>query len=230
MGKLTINRVDNRVGFDGLFFDIDLSSLNPNLRVVQWDADTQRGHAEWESGGNTPVYALPSEYYSVYLQWEALKNEAVAKAADRHHGLTAPQKIAAVLAERKAEVDALKQEKQFLNFTYNGHQYYADADATETIDKTLAVCLSRGLADNDPVPTPPPVAGCWVAADINPETGQRYIIPTTYAMLKGMSDALYNRNAILWGVALTHKGTLEAMAAGGATAAALMAYNITANW
>ena len=86
------------------------------------------------------------------------------------------------------------------------------------------------MADTDPVPTPAPVAWCWLTADVDAPTGQRVVVAMTCAEFKQMARALYDRNAALWGAKQLHYATVEAMAAGGATAEQILQYDHTAGW
>ena len=47
---------------------------------------------------------------------------------------------------------------------------------------------------------------------------------------KQLARALYDRNALLWGARQVHYATVEAMAAGGATAAEVLSYDYLQGW
>ena len=111
---------------------------------------------------------------------------------------------------------------------HNGHHFYADEDSLATITTTLAI--AQMTDDADPVPTPAPVAGCWLTADRDPETGQRVVVAMTCGDFKMLARALYDRNAALWGARQVHYAAVEAMAAGGATAEQILGYDHTAGW
>lgn len=51
--RLTIIRDDNLVGVDGVFRHVDLSTLAPGVRAVQWDTDS--GHVEYDESSNTTL-------------------------------------------------------------------------------------------------------------------------------------------------------------------------------
>lgn len=112
--------------------------------------------------------------------------------------------------------------------THNGHSYHADRGSLETITTTLAVVLMG--ADADPIPTPGHVAGKWMSADRDPQAGGRVLVPMNNGQFKQLARALYDRNAALWGARQLHYATIEAMAAGGATAEQILGYDHTAGW
>ena len=117
---------------------------------------------------------------------------------------------------------------QHEHLVHDGHLYYADEDSLATITTTLA--MVQMLGDTDPVPTPPPVTGCWLTADVDAQTGQREVVAMTCGGFKRLARALYDRNAALWGAKQVHYATVEAMAAGGATAEQILQYDHTAGW
>ena len=61
--RVTINNVDGLVGIDGIFKEIDLSSLPSDLRVVQWNGSS--GHVEWTNQANTEISSLTD--YQQYI-------------------------------------------------------------------------------------------------------------------------------------------------------------------
>lgn len=126
------------------------------------------------------------------------------------------------------EWDIARQEESLRasHLLHNGHHFYADEDSLATITTALAVV--QMLADTDPIPTPPPVAGCWMSADM--DAGQRVVVPMTCAAFKLLARALYDRNALLWGAKQIHYATVEGMAAAGATAAEILAYDHLRGW
>jgi hypothetical protein len=69
--RLTIIKDDGVVGIDGVFKTIDLSSLSPGIRVVQWDGTS--GHLEFYSdvSPNLPINSIDA--YQVYVDaWNLL--------------------------------------------------------------------------------------------------------------------------------------------------------------
>lgn len=139
------------------------------------------------------------------------------------------QDLVADAVQRKlADIDRHAAMLQDQSLTYAGNHYYADRGSLETITTTLAVVLL--LADDAPVPTPPPVAGKWMSADRDPQTGGRMLVPMSNGQFKQLARVLYDRNAALWGAKQMHYATVEAMAAGGATAEQILGYDHTAGW
>ena len=136
--------------------------------------------------------------------------------------------ISASVQRKLADIDRYAASLQDQPLTHNGHRYYADRGSLETITTTLAVVLL--LADDAPVPTPAPVAGKWMSADRDPQTGSRVLVEMSNGQFKQMARALYDRNALLWGAKQMHYATVEAMAAGGATAEQILGYDHTAGW
>jgi hypothetical protein len=74
------------------------------------------------------------------------------------------------------------------------------------------------------------VAGYWMSADRDPETGGRVLVAMTCGQFKQLARSLYDRNAALWGAKQVHYATVESMAAAGATAEQILEYDHTAGW
>ena len=136
--------------------------------------------------------------------------------------------IADAVQRKLADIDRHAAMLQDQHLSHDGHLYYADPGSLATITTTLAI--AQMLADTDPVPTPPPVAGYWMSADRDPQTGGRVLVAMTCGQFKQLARALYDRNAALWGARQVHYATVEAMAAGGATAEQILGYDHTAGW
>lgn len=136
--------------------------------------------------------------------------------------------IAASVQRKLADIDRYAAVLQDQPLAHNGHHYYADPGSLETITTTLAVVIM--LADDAPVPTPAPVAGKWMSADRDPQTGGRVLVEMSNGQFKQLARALYDRNALLWGAKQMHYAAVEAMAAGGATAEQILQYDHTAGW
>lgn len=139
-----------------------------------------------------------------------------------------PAAYADVIQRKLAAIDRYAETLQDRLLEHNGHHYYADRHSLNTITTTLSVV--QMLADIDPVPTPPPVAGKWLSADRDPETGALVMVAMTCAEFKLLARALYDRNALLWGARQLHYATVEAMAAGGATPEQILAHDHTVGW
>lgn len=68
--KLTIIVPDGTVGIDGEFRHVDLTSINPNLRAVQWDGT--KGHIEFEDGSPNQAISNIVQFTNVVNAWQAL--------------------------------------------------------------------------------------------------------------------------------------------------------------
>lgn len=139
-----------------------------------------------------------------------------------------PPDVSMAVRRQLANIARQSASLQDQQMVHEGRQYYADRSSLETITTTLAIV--QMLSDNDPVPTPPPVTGCWLTADVDQQTGQRVAVAMTCGAFKLLARALYDRNALLWGAKQLHCATVEAMAAGGATAEQILQYDHTAGW
>ena len=139
-----------------------------------------------------------------------------------------PEVLAIAAVERKlTDIACYAEQLQGAHLSHNGRLYYADRDSLSTITTTLSVV--QMMADTDPVPTPPPVAGYWLSADRD-QSGARVLVPMNAGQFKQLARALYDRNAALWGAKQVHFATVEAMAAAGATAEQILEYDHTAGW
>lgn len=137
-------------------------------------------------------------------------------------------RVAGAVRDQLAAIERYAASLQAQPVVHNGHSFYADLDATRTIEVTLLIYA--GLADSDPVPVPYPLqAGYWMSADFD-QSGNRVVVPMTMADFRAMGKALMERNAAIWGKKQIHFATLEAMAAEGASAAQILAYDITEGW
>lgn len=140
---------------------------------------------------------------------------------------TAGELIASAVRRKLAQIDRHAARLQDRHLSHNGHLYYADPGSLATITTTLAVV--QMLADTDPIPTPPPVAGCWLIADTDAQ-GQRLVQAMSCGDFKSLARALYDRNAALWGARQIHYATAEDMAAAGATAEQILGYDHLQGW
>ena len=80
-----------------------------------------------------------------------------------------PAAYADVIQRKLAAIDRYAETLQDRPLVHNGRSYYADRHSLNTITTTLSVV--QMLADDAPVPTPPPVAGCWLTATRRPASG-----------------------------------------------------------
>ena len=142
--------------------------------------------------------------------------------------ITQEMEVNAAVQMQLAAIERYASILQTQPVAHNGHSFYADLDATRTIEVTLLIYA--GLADSDPVPVPYPLqAGYWMSADSD-QSGNRVVVPMTMADFRAMGKALMERNAAIWGKKQIHFATLEAMAAEGASATDILAYDITEGW
>ena len=137
-------------------------------------------------------------------------------------------RIAGAVRYKLEMIDRYAEVLQDQLLTHDGNRYYADRGSLETITTTLAVVLTG--SDDAPVPTPAPVAGKWLTADVDAQTGQRVVVAMSCGDFKLLARALYYRNAALWGARQLHYAAVEAMAAGGGTAEQILGYDHTAGW
>lgn len=141
---------------------------------------------------------------------------------------TAADLIADAVQCKLADIDRYAASLQDQHLSHGGRLYHADPDSLATITTTLAIVQMQ--ADTDTVPTPPPVTGCWLTADVDAQTGQRVVVAMTCGQFKLLARAMYDRNAALWGAKQLHYATVEAMAAAGVTAEQILGYDHTAGW
>lgn len=141
-----------------------------------------------------------------------------------------PAELAAAAAVQ-AQIAAVERYAAMLQaqpVIYNGHTFYADLDATRTIETTL-LAYSH-LADSDPVPVPYPLqSGYWMTADFD-QSGNRILVSMTMGEFRALGQTLMERNASIWGRKQIHFATIEALPAEGWTAQQIMAYDITQGW
>jgi hypothetical protein len=70
--RLTIIREDGVVGIDGKFRKVDMSSLPPNIRAVQWNGGT--GHVEYDDMSNAEISSITS--FQIFIDfWNAAANQ-----------------------------------------------------------------------------------------------------------------------------------------------------------
>jgi len=106
-----------------------------------------------------------------------------------------PDLIADAVQRKLADIDRHAAMLQDQQLEHEGHRYYADPGSLETITTTLAVVLMG--ADADPIPTPGHVAGKWMSADRDPQTGGRVLVPMSNGQFKQMARALRPQRGIV---------------------------------
>lgn len=68
--RLTIIRDDGIVGVDGVFREVDLSSLDANIHAVQWDG--AMGHVEYkEPKSEEPISSYKARFAAFVDLWKA---------------------------------------------------------------------------------------------------------------------------------------------------------------
>ena len=76
---------------------------------------------------------------------------------------TPAEMVTSAVRRKLASIDRHAARLQDEHLVHDGHHFYADPGSLATITTTLAIV--QMLPDADPVPTPPPVTGCWLTAD-----------------------------------------------------------------
>lgn len=66
--RLTIIRDDATIGIDGVWRNVDMSSLDPDIRAVQWNNDS--GHLEFDEGPNVDLTDI-AEFQPLIDLWTA---------------------------------------------------------------------------------------------------------------------------------------------------------------
>ncbi len=198
---------------------LDLSTLPAGARRLVWDGE----HGEIDINGTPQPLADLAGLGPLFVAHAARRRQ---KHPPRPGAWTVEDAVGRVLELIVAE----SQRRQHALIEVEGTLYYADAWATATVEVAQAAAQALGLADTDPVRVPPPLQpGWWLSASLD-ASGNRVAVPMTVGGLKALVVALYDRNGLIWGAEMVHKATLEAMAAGGATAADILAYDHLQGW
>ncbi|SCX82423.1 hypothetical protein [Nitrosospira sp. Nsp13] len=72
--RITIIRDDGVVGVDGLFRQVDLSALPPEIRAIQWNG--MSGHIEYDTAANAPLEAITA-FQWIVDRWAAASQPSV---------------------------------------------------------------------------------------------------------------------------------------------------------
>ena len=164
----------------------------------------------------------PDRWQIIDGVWKEIDGWAASRLAARQ---------AKAMAEKITQINTENQRRQLLPIFFGGHTWYADTWATKTIESCCAVASALGMADDDLIRVPTPLqAGCWLTADLDSSGNEIVATGVTVVDMRQLLVALYDRNGALWGKALVHKATLEAMAAEGATVEDIEAYDCTVGW
>jgi hypothetical protein len=135
--KVTIIKPDGIVGVDGIFINIDLSSLPDNLRVVQWQNNS--GHVEWTDQSNTDINSL-SDYQWVIDAWQAEKSIVDSMASDPYYGLNIDQ----TKEKKKVEISAQRYTMETSGIQYNGVTISTDRESAQILDSVIEK-IRRGV-------------------------------------------------------------------------------------
>lgn len=164
----------------------------------------------------------PDRWQLVADEWAEIEGWAAARAA---------AKMAETVAAKITDIEVESRRRQLANIIWNGHTWFANTWATKTIESCCAVASALGMADDDLIRVPTPLqAGCWLTADLDSSGNEIVATGVTVADMWQLLAALYDRNGKVWGKALVHKATLEAMAAEGATPEEIEMYDIMVGW
>lgn len=179
MNRFTIIKNDNKVGVDGLFFDIDCSSLPANFHALQWNENDSVGEVEWTGNPrpeNTIITSL-GQYASFLDAWKKLNPIPTPKpsytetqictevAPTKTNGewyqtwsvrdMTAQEIADAAAAKRErlsAEINAYRDVKIAEGFEFNGVMFDSRPEDQKRISGvgTLAfIAISQGATAND---------------------------------------------------------------------------------
>ena len=214
---------DDLVAVDGVaLVGFDWSQLEADIVRIDWDGEV--GAVSRRGGGEDQI-ASAEMFEPLLAQYDRQRIDRRQEAAEGA-AWTIEDAVSRVLGLIVAE----SQRRQHALIQVEGVLYYADAWATATVEAALAAAQSLGLADADPVRVPPPLQpGWWLSASLD-ASGNRVAVPMTVGGIKALVVALYDRNGLIWGAEMVHKATVEAMAAGGASAEQILGYDHTAGW
>jgi hypothetical protein len=143
--KLTIIKPDGIVGVDGLFLQLDLSSLPSNLRVVQWDGAS--GNVEWTDSANTTIASI-ADYQEIADAWQAKRDLQIAMEVP-HYGMNAAEIAAYELQKQKDAIAKERYEREIADLNYEGTLIYMDREARTTLEQTMDK-IRRGVITESP--------------------------------------------------------------------------------
>lgn len=129
--RLTIIKEDNSVGVDGVFRSLDLTTLDPNIRAVQWDGG--KGHIEYFDSPNTVLTSLDN-FSTVLQSW---------------YNLTPPVTLPETLEESKVIqkhiINSARDTEEAAGFTYLGKSL--DSDERSALRITMAAMTAQLSVD-----------------------------------------------------------------------------------
>jgi len=123
----------------------------------------------------------------------------------------------------KFYIDIKKRNENLKNFTYNGHEYFADV---KSIQATQNQCLT--MNDSDPIPT---VNGKWKTAEFGPDGVTPIYVDFTVSEFKQFAKTLFDRGASNFGVKENHYQQVNAMISDDTkTVQDIFDYDFSVNW
>jgi hypothetical protein len=134
--KYMIAKPDGMMGVDGVFYQIDMSSIPDTLRVVQWKGNT--GHEEWTNKPNT-TFNDYKKYEAVYNKWIEADNKAKAKKADPYFEMPDDE-----IKSHKIRLAKVEKEKSRLSGVLVGSNWYPSDLYSRSI-YTSALVLERTI-------------------------------------------------------------------------------------
>lgn len=185
--RITIIKPDNIIGVDGIFHQVDCSSLPGNLRVVQWSGSG--GHIEWIDGPNTDINDI-GPYQVVIDKWVETKARFDAQTADPYYGMTDEHRLSVVKKKKKSDIVAefVKESKKPVDV--NGLKFDGGLDSFDKLEKAIQFAkrvgkIERKFYEIDETPHILPVSGDGL-------TGESILIAvgTVYDSLDGKMRAL----------------------------------------
>lgn len=142
--RLTIIREDNMVGVDGLFLQIDCSSLPSDLHAVQWYDTT--GEEEWTSADNVVIDNLDS-YQSIVDAWQAQKDFNDARELDPFYGMEGEELFNAQKAAQEQEIRDTYLTDSTAPVTVGDYTYNGGKESSASVD--WAISLAQAKSDTD---------------------------------------------------------------------------------
>jgi len=108
------------------------------------------------------------------------------------------------------------------NFTFDGHEYYAD---DKSVQATQNQCLTMSDSDNIPVPN-----GAWKTAEVD-GSGNPVFVSFTVGEFKNFAKTLFDRGAANFGVKESHIQALKVLESDNSkTVIDILNYDYSAGW
>lgn len=129
--RLTIIKEDSILGIDGVFRTLDLSSLDPEIRAVQWEG--AKGHIEYFNSPNTPLDTL--DIFSNVIQgWYNLAPSPILEPT-----------LEEVKEAQKAFINSARDTQEVGGFEYLGK--ILDSDERSALRITMAAMTAQIAID-----------------------------------------------------------------------------------